>query len=98
MHLPDEARADIGVEFPKMHSSQWSEHQSSELITFASILFTNANLFEAGHEPNIKDLTGNSYGKDQFIFMSMFYDRMSNFQAHLAQAGNLRQNKVPVTG
>jgi len=35
-------------------------------------------MFEAGHKPNIKDLSGNSNGKDQFITISKFHDRASN--------------------
>ena len=54
------------------------EHIAAHILLFATTLFTDTNMFEAGHKPNIKDLSGNSNGKDQFITISKFHDRASN--------------------
>ena len=60
--------------FPKFHSPN---HKSAEILTFASSPYTETAMFEGGHKPNIKDLSVNSNGKDQFMIISKFHDRVS---------------------
>ena len=31
------------------------EHVAAQILLFATTLFTDTNMFEAGHKPNIKD-------------------------------------------
>ena len=61
--------------FPKMHAP---DHKAAEIVTFASTLYTDTSMFEAGHRPNIKALSGNSNGKDQFMIISRFHERASS--------------------
>jgi hypothetical protein len=56
----------------------FSQDSNTQILLFATTLYTDANMFEEGHKPNIKDLMGNSNGKDQFITISRFHDRASN--------------------
>jgi len=75
LFLPDKSGQKAGWNFPKMHMP---EHIAAQILLFATTLFTDTNMFEAGHKPNIKDLSGNSNGKDQFMTISKFHDRASN--------------------
>ena len=60
--------------FPKFHAPN---HKSTEILTFASTPYTETAMFETTHKPNIKDLSGNSNGRDQFMIVSKFHDRVS---------------------
>ena len=73
--FPDKSGQIAAWNFPKMHMP---EHVAAQILLFATTLYTDTNMFEAGHKPNIKDLSGNSNGKDQFITISKFHDRASN--------------------
>ena len=64
-----------GWNFPKMHAP---DHKGSEIMANGSTIFTETGPFETGHKQNIKDLSGNSNGKDQFITIAKFHDRASN--------------------
>lgn len=86
--FPDKAGQIAAWNFPKMHMP---EHIVTQILLFATILFTNTNMFEAGHMPNIKDLSGNSNGKDQFTTISKFHDRASNISL-LKQAASRHRN------
>ena len=61
--------------FPKMHAPV---HTSSEILTFATTPFTDTNVFEAGHKPNVKSLQHITNRKDQFMCISKFHDRGTN--------------------
>ena len=73
--FPDKAGQIAAWNFPKMHMP---EHVVTQILLFATVLFTDTSMLEAGHKPNIKDLSGNSNGKDQFTTISKFHDRASN--------------------
>lgn len=82
--FPDKAGQIAKWNFPKMHMP---EHVVAQILVFATILFTDTNRFEAGHKPNIKDLSVNSNGKDQLITITKIHDRASNLSA-LKQAAS----------
>ena len=82
--FPDKSGETARWNFPKMHSVN---HKASEIATSASTLFTDTSMLEAGHKPNIKDLSGNSNGKDQFMIISKFHDRAACL-SKLKQATN----------
>ena len=72
--FPDKSGQISQWNFPKMHAP---DHKASEIVTFATSLYTETSMLEAGHKPLIKALSGNSNGKDQFMIISRFHDRAS---------------------
>jgi hypothetical protein len=42
-------------------------HKAGDILMSWSTPFTDTNTFESAHKPNVKNLSGNSNGKDQFI-------------------------------
>jgi hypothetical protein len=74
--------------FPKVHGM---EHRASENMVFASSINTDSNTFESGHKNMVKDLSGNSNGKDQFMIISKYHDRNAVLsQLKAANARNMR--------
>jgi hypothetical protein len=68
--------------FPKFHSP---DHKSAKILTFASTPYTETAMFETGHKPIIKDVSGNSNNHDQFLIISSSNSRVSNL-SQLGQA------------
>ena len=61
---------------PKVHGTA---HTSSEILSFATTTpFTDTNVFDAGHKPNVKDLQHSTNRKDQFMCISKYHDRGTN--------------------
>lgn len=75
--------------FPKMHAPV---HTASEILSCATTPFTDTNVFEAGHKPNVKSLQHKTNRKDQFMSISKFHDRDTNL-VQLNQAVS-RHNKL----
>ena len=73
--FPDKSGQKAAWNFPNMHAS---DHKASEILGHGSTIFTETGPFETGHKHNIKDLSGNSNGKDQFITIAKYHDRASN--------------------
>ena len=73
--FPDKSGQIAAWNFPKMHAP---DHKASEILAHGSTIFTETGPFETGHKQNIKNLSGNSNGKDQFITIAKFHDRSSN--------------------
>ena len=66
------------VEFSK---SRGPDHTSSEILSFASTAFTETQVFESGHKPNVKNLAKLTNRKDQFYCTAHHHDRT----AHLSK-------------
>ncbi len=75
-----------------------TEHIVAQILLFATTLFADTIMYEAGHKPNIKDLSGNRNRKDQFLTILKFHDRAANFSMLNAQAGCVQKQNVPVMG
>ena len=73
--FPEKSGQTAAWNFPKMHAP---DHKASEILGHGSTIFTETGPFETGHKQNIKDLSGNSNGKDQFITIAKYHDRASN--------------------
>ena len=73
---------------PKIHGTA---HTSSEILSYATTPFTNTNVFEAGHWPNVKDLEYRTNRKDQFMCILKHHDRSTSL-LRLNQAVS-RRNK-----
>ena len=61
--------------FPKAHAP---DHTASEIMGFGSTAFTDTQVFEAGHKPNVKALANLTNRKDQFHCIASHHDRTSN--------------------
>jgi len=61
--------------FPKAHAP---DHTASEIMGFGSTAFTDTQVFEAGHKPNVKALANLTNRKDQFYCMASHHDRTSH--------------------
>ena len=79
---------DIPWGVQKVHGTA---HTSSDILSFATTPFTDANVFEAGHRPNAKDLQHSTNRKDQLMCISK-YHVMSTSLLTLNQAVS-RRNK-----
>ena len=73
--FPEKSGQKAAWNFPKMHAP---DHKASEILAHGSTIYTETGPFETGHKHNIKDLSGNSNGKDQFITIAKHHDRASN--------------------
>ena len=73
--FPEKSGQKAAWNFPKMHAP---DHKASEILGHGSTIYTETGPFETGHKHNIKDLSGNSNGKDQFITIAKYHDRASN--------------------
>jgi hypothetical protein len=60
--------------FPKFHGV---DHKASEILMFGSSPYTDTNIFESAHKPNVKNLSGNSNGKDLFMTISRIHNQSS---------------------
>jgi hypothetical protein len=72
--FPSKSGQQHGWKFPKMHSPT---HKGSEILSHGSTPYTDTQIFEAGHKPNVKSLSGISNGKDQFRIVAQFHARSS---------------------
>jgi len=70
--------------FPKFHSPA---HKAAEILMGASTPFTETAMFESGHKPIIKDVSGNSNNHNQFQIISRFHNRVSAL-SQLGQAAS----------
>ena len=68
-------------------------HTSSEILSCdtQATPFTDTNVFEAGHWPNVKDLEYRTNRKDQFMYILKHHDRSTSL-LRLNQAVS-RRNK-----
>ena len=82
--FPSKSGQQHGWKFPKMHSPT---HKGSEILSHGSTPYTDTQIFEAGHKPNVKSLSGISNGKDQFRIVAQFHARSSTL-AQLKAATN----------
>jgi len=73
--FPEKSGQKAAWNFPKMHAP---DHKASEILSHGSTIYTETGPFETGHRHNIKDLSGNSNGKDQFITIAKHHDRAAN--------------------
>ena len=72
--FPSKSGQQHGWKFPKMHSPT---HKGSEILSHGSTPYTDTQMFEAGHKPNVKSLSGSSNGRDQFRIVAQFHTRSS---------------------
>ena len=77
LHFPEKSgeKSAAPWNFPKMHGP---DHTSSEILSFASTAFTETQVFEAGHKPNVKALANLTNRKDQFYCIAHHHDRTSH--------------------
>jgi hypothetical protein len=75
--------------FPKAHGP---DHTASEIMGFGSTAFTDTEVFESGHRPNVKALENLTNGKDQFYCIAHHHDRTSHLS--LVNQAVARHTKV----
>jgi hypothetical protein len=68
-------------------------HKGSEILSHCSTPYTDTQIFEAGHKPNVKSLSGISNGKDQFRIVAQFHARSSTL-AQLKDATNRHTQRL----
>jgi len=88
--FPSKSGQQHGWKFPKMHSPT---HKGSEILSHGSTPYTDTQIFEAGHKPNVKSLSGISNGKDQFRIVAQFHARSSTL-AQLKDATNRHTQRL----
>jgi hypothetical protein len=72
--FPEKSGEKNAWNFIKFHGV---DHKGSEILMFGTTPFTDTNTFESAHKPNMKNLSGNSNGKDQFITLSRIHNQSS---------------------
>ena len=88
--FPSKSGQQHGWKFPKMHSPT---HKGSEILSHGATPYTDTQIFEAEHKPNVKSLSGSSNGKDQFRIVAQFHARSSTL-AQLKAATNRHTKRL----
>ena len=70
--FPDKSGQQAAWGFPKFHGPV---HGPSEILGFGTTAYTDTQIFEKTHRPNVKDLAGNSNQKQVFMCVCNHHER-----------------------